>query len=753
MKNIILICFLFVGVQVNAQDTIRLQDKVNGNAIANAHFLYQNQKGVSSDEGLITIKAVAEASLIISHINYGKLEVTSLEVMKAIETGILNLKESYISLMPAMVIARGNGKYESDIVEVNASGKLSHDAGDFLSQNSFISGIRKSGNYGFDPVMRGFKYDQLNIVMDNGLSATAACPNRMDPPASQIPLAMVDQVEIIRGPHSLRFGNAFGGSIHFKSKPASFTDETKWFGRVSGSYESNGNIKRTEALAGVKGEFYNIALVAAYNVGDDYDYGKGNNYEFSDESKIPSSFNRRNIGLSSVFKLDDRQSLKLVVNNNYAEDVDFPALNMDLREDDTWLMNIQHKINFKNSNLTSLSTSVYGSFVDHIMDNLGKVLIPRNVNAITEAKTKNYGARTEASFGFKNSSLFAGIDFKSEEAEGNRYREILMGPMTGNTIQDNIWQDSRIRKIGLFGESHFSWDEVYFVASSRLEYNQAESRDKDSEFFDDNKDDPSDKLNISLSFGATYDISKEVRMGLWLGRAERSGGLTERFINYLAVDSDPFERIGNTKLKSEVNYQIDYNFTWKRKQFELGINLFQSYLRDYISSEIRSDLTPLMPTAPGVKQYMNIDKAIMRGFEFSWYQEIGPLLYHRINAAYTYGKNKVNNQALPEIPPLDIRYSFGGHFFKDKFLPEFTLRNVSRQTRISSDYGETETPAFSLLDFKASYFINDKIQLLTGVRNIFDEAYYEHLSRSVKGSQRSIYAPGRSFYVTLSLGL
>ncbi len=745
MKNIILICLLFIGVQLSAQKTIRLQNIANGDVIANAHFLYQNQKGISTPQGLITIKPVDEATLIISHVNYGKLEISSADVLKAVEAGVLKLKQSYISLMPATVIARSNGKAESDVVKVNASGKLSHDAGDFLSQNSFISGIRKSGGYGFDPVMRGFKYDQLNIVMDNGLSATAACPNRMDPPASQIPLAMVDQVEIIRGPHSLRFGNAFGGSIHFKSSSASFSDETKWFGRASGSYESNGNIKRTEALAGVKSEFYNLAFMAAYNEGNDYEDGDGN--------KIPSSFNRRNIGLSSLFKLSDSQSLKLVVNNNYAEDVDFPALNMDLREDDTWLMNVQHKINFKNSNLTSLSTSFYGSFVDHTMDNLGKSLNPRKVNAITEAKTKNYGARSEASFEFEKSSLFAGIDFKSEEAEGNRYRKMLMGPMVGQTIHDNIWQDSRIRKIGLFGESHFSWNELYFVASSRLEFNQAESCDKDAKFFDTNKDDPSNKLNVSLSVGASYDISKEVRMGLWLGRAERSGGLMERFINYLSVDRDPYERIGNTKLKSEVNYQIDYNFTWKKKQFELSVNLFQSYLRDYISSEIRDDLTPLMPTAPGVKQYVNIDKAIMRGFELSWYQEIGPLLYHKVNLAYTYGKNTVTNQPLPEIPPLDLRYSLGGHFFKDKLYPEFSLRNVSKQNRISSDYGETKTPAFSLLDFKSTYSFNDKIQMIVGVRNITDQAYYEHLSRSVKGSQRPIYAPGRSYYLTLSLGL
>jgi len=734
---------LFLSLHAYTQKNIRLQDKITGKPIADAHYIYNNQTGISNEKGEIIIEPIQEANLLISHVNYGKIEISSSRMIAVIPLGVLNLNPSYISLMPATVIARHQINAESRFVEVDNSDKLSHDAGDFLNQNAFIGGIRKSGSYGFDPVMRGFKYDQLNIVMDNGLRATAACPNRMDPPASQIPLAMVDQVEIIRGPHSLRFGNAFGGTIHFKSSPVSFTDTTKMYGRTSGSYESNGNIFRTEALAGLKGKSYNIALLAAYNEGRDYEDGKGN--------KIPSSFNRRNMGLSSVFKLSNRQSLKVAANNNYAEDVDFPALNMDLREDNTWLMNIQHKINFHKSTLISISTSFNASFVDHMMDNLGKELNPRKVNAITDATTKNYGVRSEASFEFKRSSLFAGFDFKSEEAEGNRSREMLMGPMAGKTIVDNIWQDSRIRKLGLFGESHFSWDEVYFVASTRFEFNQAESRDKASGFVNTNKEDPSDKLNVSLSLGANYDFSEEVRMGLWFGRAQRSGSLTERFINYLAVDRDPFERIGNTKLKSEINYQIDYNLIWKKKSFELGLNLFNSYLRNYISSQIRPDLTPLMPTAMGVKQYVNIDEAIMRGFEVSWYQKISNQVYHKANIAYTYGKNKDRNQALPEIPPLDFRYALGGNLSKNKFHVELMLRHVIKQARVSYDYGETETPSFNLLGLKGSYSISKRTQFIAGIRNIFDEAYYEHLNRSVKGSQNAIYAPGRSFYLSLSI--
>ncbi|MFA9371575.1 MAG: TonB-dependent receptor domain-containing protein [Labilibaculum antarcticum] len=745
MKNILIVCFLLIGIQAHSQQTIKLQDADTGESISYAHFIYQNQKGTSTLEGDISIKFIAAEKLQISHVNYGKLEISSDRLQEALQNGVLTLTQSYISLLPTTVIARANSTAKSDIMKVRISDKLSHDAGDFLSQSALIGGIRKSGSYGFDPVLRGFKYDQLNLVMDNGMSATAACPNRMDPPGSQIPMSMVDRVEIVKGPHSLRFGNAFGGSIHFKSAPVSFSDSTKAFGRASGSYESNGNVFRTEALAGAKGKFYNFGVYGAYSEGDDYEDGNGN--------KTPSGFNRRNIGMSSVFKLSDSQSIKLSANNNFAKDVDFPALNMDLREDDTWLFSLAHKINFRNSSISSLSTSFYGSFVDHSMDNLTKDLNPRTVNAITLAKTKNYGGRSEASFQFNTSSLFAGIDYKAEEAEGIRSREMLMGPMAGKTLFDNLWQDSKISKMALFGEYHFALQEVYFVASTRLEHNSAKSREITTEFINANPKNPSDKLNISASFGATHDFSKQIRMGLWLGRAERSGSLTERFINYLAVDVDPYERIGNAGLKSEVNYQLDYSFTWKTDQSELGITLFASMLRDYISSQIKADLTPRLASAPGVKQYYNIDKAVMRGFELSWYQKITSSIYHKANIAYTYAKNIDFNQPLPEIPPLDIRYALGASFCKNKFHPEIMIRHAIEQNRISSNYGESKTPAFTLADIKASYDFSDKISLVGGVRNLFDEAYYEHLNRSIKGSDQAIYAPGRSFYLTFSLNL
>ncbi|MEZ5022434.1 MAG: TonB-dependent receptor plug domain-containing protein [Chitinophagales bacterium] len=70
-----------------------------------------------------------------------------------------------------------------------------------------------------DPVLRGFKYDQLNIVMDGVQSATAACPNSRIPPTSQMAPNMLDRIEILKGPHALRYGSGFGGTINFISNP------------------------------------------------------------------------------------------------------------------------------------------------------------------------------------------------------------------------------------------------------------------------------------------------------------------------------------------------------------------------------------------------------------------------------------------------------------------------------------------------------------------------------------------------------
>ena len=89
----------------------------------------------------------------------------------------------------------------------------------------------------------------------------AACPNRMDPPTSQMAPNMLERIEILKGPHALRFGTGFGATINFIPTELNFSNTIQPYGRISSSYESNGQIPRTETQFGVTGQNYDLSLL------------------------------------------------------------------------------------------------------------------------------------------------------------------------------------------------------------------------------------------------------------------------------------------------------------------------------------------------------------------------------------------------------------------------------------------------------------------------------------------------------------
>jgi len=741
---ILIVSLLCSGNAYSQKKKIYIVDDKTEQAIPDVHFQYNDLSGFSSEDGAVEIQFVDGSSLFLSHIQYGKIQMNSSMVKEAFEQGKIRIQKSSNHLLPVTLIQVHSGAGDNSRMDISLQNKLAHDAGNLLEWVPAISTIRKSGAYGFDPVLRGFKYDQINLVLDGVQTASAACPNRMDPAASQIPINMISQAEVLKGPHSLRYGNAFGGTINFKSSAPVFKEKTTPLGRLGTSYESNGNIFRTEGVAGVSGQKIDFRLFGAYSKGEDYTDGEG--------VDIAARFNRLNWGGKLGLKLSQKQNLGVLVSNNFAKDVDFPALPMDLREDNTWLINANHSAKFYAKALSSWNTAVYATMVSHLMDNFDKKLDPRKVDAETDAETTNYGGRTEIRFDFEKSYLYGGLDYRFESADGYRTRTMLMGPMAGKVLTDNVWQDAEVQRTGVFGEYHLNQTAFHVVFSGRLDFNSSKANNPDPRFSAIYDDLESSHIHPSLSVGGTKLFNQSTSLGLWLGRATRSPGITERYINQFPVGLDPYEMLGNPELDAEVNNQVDLVFQYQTEKTSLNINLFASFLRDYISSEIQEDIPPAMPTSPGVRQFVNIDKALMAGFEVAWKYRFAKVLSHDLSLVYTYGENQELNEPLPEIPPLEFKYRLTGSFLKDKIQPEVLIRRVCKQDRIAVSYGETETPRFMTVDAKASWLINNALTFSAGVQNIFDEAYYEHLARSVRNVEaRPIYSPGRSFYVTLTV--
>mgnify|MGYP001816030178 CR=1 FL=1 len=259
------------------------------------------------------------------------------------------------------------------------------------------------------------------------------------------------------------------------------------------------------------------------------------------------------------------------------------------------------------------------------------------------------------------------------------------------------------------------------------------------------------QLNPSLSAGMQKNFGRNMSAGLFLGRAQRSGSLTEKYINYFPVGQDPYEMLGNPMLDPEVNNQADLTFEWKTGNTLINIDLFAAYMQNFISSVKDTTLSPRLPMSPGVRQFINIDKAFKTGLELNWVQKLPWGMQHQLGLAYTYAQDLERSEPLAEIPPMDLRYTLKGSYFNEKLVPELAFRYVLKQSRISEEFGETASPSFANLDVKLTYNISAKLKLNAGVSNIFDNDYYEHLSRSVRGTKDPILAPGRNFFAGVSL--
>jgi iron complex outermembrane recepter protein len=722
-----------------AQQTLILIDESTKLPIENVNFSLGKQRGQSDKNGVIRFRVDSNFSMIFSHISFQTLKLEFDEIKTIIKKGFVQLKPSPDSYLNPVTVYAIKGKSIHETVKLDNGDWVQHDAGQLLQQIPGFSAVKKSGSFGYDPVFRGFRNDQLNILSDGVLASTAACPNRMDPPASQVLVSQARQIEIVKGPHSFRYGPAVGAVINFKTADPEFSNITKLFGRLTSGFESNGDVYRTEGMTGMQAK--KIYLVATGS------YSKGSNYRDGNDSIIPAHFSRGSVGLNANVQTRSNQILTLSATKNFARNTDFPVLMMDLLGDDTWMLHGQYKVTGKNSWYSQWNTQVFASFVSHGMGNLLRPTYA-SVQSSVDATTETRGGRTEFILAGKKSKLFFGADIKYESADGYRIRKMITGPMAGKVFRDTLWQDGAIARAGIFGEWHRQLNQFKLTFSGRTDWVYAKARNTSAKFEKQYTDNKNTDINVSMSAGVSRQWNNKWQLGVWLGRGTRSANLTERYINSLQIGLDPYEMLGNPQLKPETNNQADVVISYKAEKISVQWSGYLSLVTDYISSVINPAIAPSFG-APGVRQYINIDKAALLGFEFVWQQQLLNSLQHQLVISYNRGDNKSSRKPLPEIVPVDFRYRIESRSFKSKLSPYVQMRHVLKQDRIAMDFGEKTSPAFTTVDagIKASLIKN--FQFTVAVNNLFDEAYREHLSRYIRPTL-PLNSTGRSLLIMAS---
>lgn len=738
-QSILFVIMLLAVPSQSICQSVRLlvKDKTTNQPLQNVIYSYKDAKGYSNSDGEIQINYDENANLTLSHISYILLVLKSTDVRDALKTGFVEMEYASPLMLNSVTVYAIRDKKPSKSIRLEDADWVQHDAGQVLQQIPGFDAVRKS-IFGFDPVFRGFKLDQVNILTDGGLCATAACPNRMDPPTSQIAINQVSEIEVIKGPHSFRYGPSMGATINFKSAAPSFSDSLNVFGRINSGFESNGKVYRNEGQIGFRNRISEVAVMGSYSGGSDYKDGGGNS--------IPANLSRGTIGVTANFKTDRNKVIFLSANRNFARNTDFPTLPMDLLSDDTWMLQGRYNVDKTNTWYSNWSTQVYSSFVDHKMGNSLRNLT--TVLAETAAKTRNIGGRTEITVQNKQSLVYFGLDGRYENISGNRLRTMLTGPNEGKTFTDPVWQDGQLMRGGVFADWLRQTGQFKLTFSGRLDIVNGKPGSPAESFLSIYPKVSETDINPSFSAGIGRQWSTVWFTGLWIGRGARSANITERFINSLPIGKDPYEMMGNPNLKPEANNQADILISFRKENTFFEFSTYYSIVDQYISSYINPDLSPKF-AAPGVRQYINIDKAELYGFEVSWYQNWLPQLSNQLRVAYTYGQNSTADIPLPEICPMSIRYNVEGKLLNNKVIPFIDVRHSLSQKRIATDFGERTTDAFTVLDLGVKVIMLKKIQSLIAVNNIFDKEYREHLSRFIPPAQ-PLNSVGRSLILNVS---
>jgi len=765
----------FTAAMLSAQNTSKISgtifSKETGKIISQAEVLLNpGNLGTATDEvGSFEFKGLKAGNYEIQIIHLGcKGYNEKFRLGQGDQKSLQVFLEKDIQNIPGVEITDQAFEwepYKKEVVDQATIESLpARDPGEFLRREPNVAGIRKGGG-NIDPVVRGFKFSQLNVQTNTGQKIEGGCPNRMDPAASHIDVNDISRIEIIKGPYALRYGQAFGGVINLITEKAKPYEKFELHANALVGFESNWNgNKQHVSINGGNRTIY-FALV-----GNHLEYG---NYTAGNGEIIPSSFKKYNYSAELGISPAEKHNLLFSYKNSHGMDINFPALPMDEREDNTQLMSANYHYLYSSRLLQSIDAKIYYSDVNHEMDNKWRPFSD-TVVAVSTIDARNAGGRVDFGLGNDNYRLHVGADYEDIFKDGQRVKNLILQPKLP-VKTENLWSNASIQNMGFFAEYKRQQNQkLEWVVSGRLDMNKAASDPMQLKnmmgmdmYYNDSTD--SDFVNFSISAGLTYRFNKSFSIDFALGRGVRSPDMTERFIILLPVGYDNYDYLGNPQLMPENNQQADLTLNYSHDELgQLSLNGFYSWVTDYITG-IKVPPSEVMPQTKGVlgvKRFENIDNTYLYGFEFMWFSPTKYTYGASLTASYTAGQNPevvkyiaedgqvidseiVKNDPLPEIPPLEVNLRAHWYFFDNTFKPEIHLRMVASQNRISEAYDELATQGFFTAGINLSYQFNQYLSMAGGVSNIFDEPYYEHLNRRIIGSKAPLYEPGRIFYLNV----
>ena len=606
------------------------------------------------------------------------------------------------------------------------------DGSDYLKTIPGFSQIRNGGTNG-DPVFRGMFGSRLRILT-NDSEMLGACPSRMDAPTSYISPENFDVLNMVKGPQTVLWGPGnSAGTIRFEREKPDFT-EAGIKGNASVLTASNHRFD-TNADISMGNEKGYVRLIGNKSRSNDYKDGNGD--------KVPSKWDKWNADIAVGWTPDEYTLFELTAGKGDGE-ARYAGRGMDGSQFKRDSLGLRFEKSNIGTVLDKVEASMYYNYADHIMDNyslrstsnsmgsghMSSSHSMMNMPMKMRVDRETIGGRMMSTWIWSDYELRTGVDMQTNQHRKN---------------SDNSWiKDAKFQDYGVFSE--LSWNtsqQGKIVSGARL----------DRVIVDNNTDIGSAGRNTVMPAGfARYEHSlSDVPVMLYAGV-----GYTERFPDYWELFSPKLGPDGTSNvfdtLKTEKTTQLDIGAKYSNDKTNAWVSAYVGHVDDFI-------LFRYSATNSGMSQVENVNAMIMGG-ELGVAQKLSDEWKADASLAYSWGENRTDGSALPQMPPLESR--FGLSWEKGDWTTTGLIRVVSRQDRVAINDGNvvgkdfSKSAGFTIFSVNTAYLVNENVKLSAGVDNLFDKSYSEHLNLAGNSgfgysSNSPVNEPGRTFWAKMNL--
>jgi len=598
-----------------------------------------------------------------------------------------------------------------------------------------ISFVRR-GPYGMDPTIRSLNGGQINTLVD-GMRIYGACTDKMDPATIYIEPMNLENIQVQTGNSGFLSGSSIGGTINLKVAEPDYRQAKQISGSLSSGYQSAANGWFKSLLLNYASGKWAFRASGTYRRNDDYRIGGGEHINFSQFEKVNYSF-------SAKYRYNQYTFLKADFLGDDGWNIGYPALPMDVGYAAARIGSISIESENRNKTLYKWSAKLYANRIKHFMDDTHRPDVPVHMDMPGISKT--IGAYADGEWKLNhNQSLLLRADLASTylKATMTMYQPGQL-PMYMLT-----WPDHRKYQSGVSASWVNNFDSLWRLQlNGRMDiinYRLISADAKEEISILGYPDASRNDLLKNFSAQISRKLNETLKASFSIGYAERVPTGSELYGFYLFNSQDNFDYIGNPQLLNETSFQAEGSLVFHKAANRFQLTAYYKNIQNYITGLFDPSLTSMTIGAEGVKSYINIPGAILKGVELS--AVVNQVKYWQLVSTlrYTYGRSN-ENVPLPLIPPLKNVSSV--RFQPGRFSAQMEYEAASSQYRINTDAGEDVTEGYFLLHARLGY-VMDIFKCTTsiqfGMENIFDKLYHEHQDWG------NIPRPGRNIYVQLKI--